>query len=281
MIGIKEVVIGLFIIFLMFHKDIFSTYNKYKYRKIERGNTESTNIKTSKSIPKVIYKTGIDDFNNVPDSVMEVFRETIQLNPDFKINYFSDEDSRNFIKNNFNNHVMIAYDKLVPGAYKADLFRYCILYKYGGIYSDLTQRIVKPLEEFIDFNKDNLYLVKDINHFNANGQGISKGIQISFMASVPGNDIFLKAINKVVENVNRKHYGENPLHPTGPSLFYDILQKYKNKYKIGLKETGKNKIVDDNDEIVIISKIPIHQTVILRNKDHYTILWRNRRIYKL
>ena len=48
-----------------------------------------------------------------------------------------------------------------------------------------------------------------------------------------------------------------------------------------LKETGKNKIVNDLDETVIISKINNHQSVILRNRYHYTTLWRNRRVYKV
>ena len=81
--------------------------------------------------------------------------------------------------------------------------------------------------------------------------------------------------------MNDKYYGDNPLHPTGPTLFYNILQDYKGDYKMELKETGKNKIVNDKGETVIISKINNHQSVILRNRDHYTILWRNRRIYKV
>tara|TARA_Y100000817_G_scaffold264537_1_gene219993 strand:+ start:3368 stop:4213 length:846 start_codon:yes stop_codon:yes gene_type:complete len=279
MIGLKEVVITLLILFLLFHKEIFSYYKKHKYRNIDRGDTEKVNIKTGKNIPKVIYKTGIDDYQNIHTDVYNVFSETVKLNPDFRVKYYSDKDSRDFIKNNFDNQILTAYDKLIPGAYKADLFRYCILYMNGGIYSDLTQRFTIPFNEFIDLENDNLYLVKDIDHYKINGGGLSKGIQISFIATQPGNDIFLKAIDKVVENVNDKYYGDNPLHPTGPSLFYNILKDYKGKYKMELRETGQNKIVNDKSETIIISKINNHQSVILKNKDHYTVLWRNRKVY--
>ena len=30
-----------------------------------------------------------------------------------------------------------AYDSLIPGAFKADLFRYCVLLIYGGVYADV------------------------------------------------------------------------------------------------------------------------------------------------
>ena len=281
MIGLKEIVIALLIFFLLFHKDIFSYYKKQQYKNIDRGNTKKTDVKSTQVIPKIIYKTGIDDYRNIHEDVYNVFSETIKLNPGFKINYYSDKDSRDFIKNNFESEILLTYDKLIPGAYKADLFRYCILYKNGGIYSDLTQRFTIPFNKLIDLEKDNLYLVKDIEHYKINGDGYSKGIQISFMASRPGNEIFLKAVKQIVKNVNDKFYGDNPLHPTGPTLFYNILQDYKGEYKMELKETGKNKIVNSKGETVIISKINNHQSVILRNRDHYTTLWRNRRIYKI
>lgn len=282
MIGLKEIVIILIILFLLFHNDISSYYQeKKKYKNIDQGDTKKVNLKTNKDIPKVIYKTGIDDYNSIHKDVRNVFNETVKLNPDFRINYYSDKDSRDFIKNNFDNEILTAYDKLIPGAYKADLFRYCILYINGGIYSDLTQRFTMPFKNFIDLENDNLYLVKDIDHYKVNGDGYSKGIQISFIATRPGNEIFLKAMNQIITNVNKKFYGDNPLHPTGPSLFYNILQDYEDKYKMELKETGKNKIVNSKGETVIINKINNHQSVILKNKEHYTILWRNHRVYKV
>ena len=81
MIGLKEVVITLLILFLLFHKEIFSYYKKHKYRNIDRGDTEKVNIKTGKNIPKVIYKTGIDDYQNIHTDVYNVFSETVKLNP--------------------------------------------------------------------------------------------------------------------------------------------------------------------------------------------------------
>lgn len=280
MIGLREIVIVILIIFLLFHKDILQYYDKIKYSGIVRGDVNEKERDNLDYIPKVIYKTGIDDYDKLPQRLKDIFKGNLKINPNFTIRYYSDKDSREFIKNNFSKDIIDSYDKLVPGAYKADMFRYCILYKNGGVYSDLTQRILKPLESFIDFKKDKLYLVKDIEHYKVNGEGSSKGIQISFIAARPGNDIFLKAIRRIVKNVKDEYYGYNALYPTGPSLFYHLLKDYKGGYKIGLKETGQNKIVNENDETIIISKIVDHQQKILRNKDHYTVLWSNRRIYK-
>jgi mannosyltransferase OCH1-like enzyme len=38
-----------------------------------------------------------------------------------------------------------AYDTLIPNAYKADLFRYSVVYHYGGCYMDAGSIGIKPL----------------------------------------------------------------------------------------------------------------------------------------
>jgi mannosyltransferase OCH1-like enzyme len=59
------------------------------------------------------------------------------LNPRFKYFLYDDNECREFIKNNFKSDVLWAYDSLIPGAYKADLWRYCVLFIHGGIYLDM------------------------------------------------------------------------------------------------------------------------------------------------
>ena len=72
-----------------------------------------------------------------------------KLNPRFKYFLFDDNDCLEFIKNNYDENVLNAYNSLIPGAYKADLWRYCILYKKGGLYLDIKYR---PLDNFCFVN---------------------------------------------------------------------------------------------------------------------------------
>ena len=148
----------LFIIYLIFNLNlknkIISNFNTY------------TNIK----IPLILYKTGPE----------EIYCKILKC----KYEYYNDEDCREFIETYFENKVLKAYDSLIPTAYKADLFRYCILYVKGGIYGDLTQTHL----EYIDINKNNIdmLLVKDNivdNHYKFPNVLTEKDcIQINFMA---------------------------------------------------------------------------------------------------
>ena len=58
-------------------------------------------------------------------------------NPEFTYYLYDDKMCRDFIEQNYDKDVLYSFDKLKPGAYKSDLWRYCVLYKYGGIYLDI------------------------------------------------------------------------------------------------------------------------------------------------
>ena len=203
-----------------------STYLNYRYI------PDKTQNKTE--IPYVVYKTGPFKKEELPVEIVQAFENIIKNNPKYRIEYFDDTESRNFIKKHFSEDILKAFDKIVPGAYKADLFRYCVLYQKGGIYSDLSQQFKVPFSEIIDHKYDRLVLVKD--RFVI----CNTGIQINFMAAVPKLKIFKEAIDQIVKNVNNKYYGTCMLCPTGPHLFRKILDQSNVNYRLELQQKGNS-----------------------------------------
>ena len=59
-----------------------------------------------------------------------------------KADVTNDKDCKNLV-DSIDYRISQAYDSLIPTAYKADIWRYCVLYKYGGVYGDMTQRFFK------------------------------------------------------------------------------------------------------------------------------------------
>ena len=156
-------------------------------------------------IPLNIYQTW--HTKKLPPKMFESVNLIKNLNPRFNYQLFDDDDCREFIKNNFEERVLHAFDSLIPGAYKADLWRYCILYKNGGIYLDIKYRPLNNFRFITMTEKEHWVLDADKN-----------GIYNALMVCRPGNEILLKAINKIVENVKTKFYGNSSLEPTGPLL---------------------------------------------------------------
>jgi mannosyltransferase OCH1-like enzyme len=76
-------------------------------------------------IPLKIFQTWHS--KNLPIEMKKCVYSLKQSNPEFEYYLFDDDDCREFIKNHFTDSVLKAFDKLKPGAFKADLWRCCIL----------------------------------------------------------------------------------------------------------------------------------------------------------
>jgi mannosyltransferase OCH1-like enzyme len=91
-------------------------------------------------MPLKIFQTWYT--KDLPPKMKKVVENIKTNNPKFEHYLFDDNDCRVFIKEKFPEEVLDAYDRLIPGAYKADLWRYCVLYIHGGIYMDIKFKCV-------------------------------------------------------------------------------------------------------------------------------------------
>jgi mannosyltransferase OCH1-like enzyme len=137
-------------------------------------------------------------------------------NPEFEVLIYDEDMCREFIKNNFNNNVLDAYNKLKPCSYKSDLWRFCVLYKNGGIYVDIKYRCINNFKLVALTEKE--YFVKDLDSSGC-------GTYTALIVTLPQNQIMWNCIQQIVENVKNQYYGENPLYPTGPCLLGNFSTK--------------------------------------------------------
>ena len=207
-------------------------------------------------------------------------KENVELlkiqNPEFDHYLYDDDMCREFIKEHFDYDVLYTYDKLIPGAYKADLWRCCILYIYGGIYLDIKFHCINNFK-LIELT-DKEYFVKDLPN------NIGNGIYQALLINLPKNKILLKTINKIVENCKNNFYGFSCLSVTGPNLmanFFPVKDFKENNFELQLKwyNKGKNicKIYKHNNPILEI--YPEYRTEQKKNTQHYGYLFDEGKIY--
>jgi mannosyltransferase OCH1-like enzyme len=222
-------------------------------------------------IPLNIYQTW--HTKNLPPLMKNAVNKIIYNNPRFNYQLFDDDDCRNFIKDNFDINVLNAFDSLIPGAYKADLWRYCILYKNGGVYLDIKYAPVNGFKFINLMEKEHWVLDMDKN-----------GIYNALIVCKPNNEILLRAINKVVENVKNKFYGSNCLHPTGPIMLAEFFtQSDKNNFDMyhDIYQSIENRFVFFNGYIIFKNYNDYLNEQ--RNNEkigHYSGLWGSRNIYR-
>ncbi len=133
-------------------------------------------------------------------------------NPSYSYFLFDEIERKNFIKKHFDGKVYEAYCRIIPGAFKADLWRYCVLYICGGIFVDLDTICLNSIDNFLDENIEFMTAV-DLNITTK--YNLTNG----FIASIPRHPILLNCINKIVYYIenNITDFASN-LDFSGPGL---------------------------------------------------------------
>ena len=214
---------------------------------------------------------------DLPPKMSENYNTLKQENPEFNHYLYDENDCKEFIKEHFSEDILEAYNNLIPCAYKSDLWRYCILYKLGGIYIDIKYRTVNGFKLIALTEKE--YFVRDLD-------SSCYGVYNAFIVSLPGNQIMLNCINQIVKNVKMKYYGDNFLAPTGPALLKTFFtSQERNNMELYLELCRVEGVIDT-------LYICYHKNIILgRYKEYYeeqqkyqknlrySTLWDNRNIY--
>ena len=224
-------------------------------------------------IPLKIFQTW--HTKNLPAKMRECVELLKHQNPRFEHYLFDDNDCREFIKEHFNDEVLNAYDRLIPGAYKADLWRYCVLYINGGIYMDIKLKCINGFR-LIELTENNHY-VKDrhppLTIYNA------------LIVCQKGSPFLWKAIYRVVFNVQNNIYGIDPLEPTGPLMMGKIILRNNLIPNIDLYHYQSGGYIVYKNRFVISTNYPEYNTERTLtynslNTKRYNVLWNERKIYK-
>jgi mannosyltransferase OCH1-like enzyme len=198
---------------------------------------------TNYKIPFIIHQTFYT--TNLPLDIIKIIQNNKKLCPNYKFIFYDDNNCADFIKTYFDERTYNAYMNLnnCYGAMKADFFRYCVLYKIGGIYLDIKSKIKTRLGLIIekqdscilDIPRNNLepwrktkptyeqwLLIFEPNHpyLNEMIQQMVTNIEKKYEPTIPGYtklsskqkilqltgpDALTRAINKCIQNNIFKH----------------------------------------------------------------------------
>jgi mannosyltransferase OCH1-like enzyme len=216
-------------------------------------------------IPRNIFQTWetkklSDGFNSLTESWR-------QKNPNYAYFLYDNDDCEQFIKKHFDLRVYNSYCRIIPGAFKADLWRYCILYIYGGVYVDIDTICLESIDLFL--NEDIEFMTPiDLNNNPYIG---THNLFNAFIASIPRHPILLNCINRIIYNVENNIIPSSNLDFSGPG----ILGRATNTF-LKLNETtsfiGKEGIIDNT---IYFLKFECY-TEYVKDKSNNIILFQNK-----
>ena len=251
-------------------------------------------------IPLDIYQTWYT--KQLPPKMKQCVDKLKFDNPEFRHHLYDDAMCREFIRKNYNKEVLNAFDKLKPGAYKADLWRYCILYKKGGVYLDIKYqcepgfKLIELIDEehfvlerpYIDptmTNERNIELIQDTyKYINLSAESMWKnkeiGIYNALIVCKPRNKTMYKCIKQCVKNINSNYYGVSSIAVTGPILcgkkYFITDTNSIDKIKLFYSMNGSYIL---NKKRPILKQYDEYYKTDNTNRKSYHELWRNRDIY--
>lgn len=162
---------------------------------------------------------------------------TIQ-NPSYRVRFFDLATARKYLEQYYHKAFLRAFDCIQPFSSKSDLFRSALLYREGGWHSDYKQVCLQlKLLDRIS-NETDFFVTRDIggrvaqtNHCLSN----------ALVGSVPRHAVVAKNLELILRNVQSQHYGDSPIHATGPCVlgkafkevkgagaYYELTGRYRN-----------------------------------------------------
>ena len=101
----------------------------------------------ARAIPRRIVQSWVS--GHLTPGARELCASHRNCNPGYEYVFYDDAQCREFIGKHFHANVLHAYDAILPGAFKADLFRYCELYVNGGWWFDMDVLSVAAIDALV------------------------------------------------------------------------------------------------------------------------------------
>ena len=218
-------------------------------------------------IPKVIWQTYKDDFKSMSVQAQRCAATWKKNNRDYTYKYFNDKEAAEIILKDFGQEWHDLFINVPIGVVRGDIFRYLIIYKYGGVYSDIDTICNMPISEWIDGPIDERKeydAIFSVELFKNNEYMPHRICQWTF-AAAPGLEIFKNVIDKVKVKLQTIDWNSvtdvnHAVHfVSGPDIFSLAI----------LEEMGFAKTV--HDEIVVDPKVNLLTNVEYVNNSEYAI----------
>lgn len=198
-----------------------------------------------RSIPRVVHQLAIGQA--VPPSLAAVREALIVANPGWEFRLYDGQAVERFIAAEYGPDMLARYRSIRPGygAARADLARYLLVHRLGGLYLDLKSTADRPLDEVI--RPDDRYLLSQWR--NRRGEehftwGLDReladvpggALQQWFIASTPEHPFLKAVIDEVCHRID--HYnpwrdgvgGAGVFHLTGPIAYTRAIWVVKCKH---------------------------------------------------
>jgi len=192
-------------------------------------------------IPKIIWQTYKDPRGTLQPYMHEAINTWIMKNPGYEYRYMDDAQSAQFIKEEYGDEVHDLFVNLPVGVMRGDMWRYLVIYKYGGVYADLDTLCLQPIVSWMKNDKSFIVCPEHQDHF----------CQWTFAAEA-GHPILKAVVDLMISRLKNADYTMPHFvhYLTGPAMWTSAICDYLGIYnndpygRASHKEGGEGLTVD-------------------------------------
>lgn len=244
-----------------------------------------------RGIPRLIFRT--HKTLTVSENMhFYCHQKWLDLNPNHSVIWSTGEECEEFVRR-FDPRIHSAYTRVRPGAYKADIWRACVLYVYGGVYTDSYTEPYQSLAMILHgcLNPDSPHQFISIldKYWVHNG----------FIVCTPKHPFIKQYLVDMITNVENKYYGNGDLEVTGPGCLWKSINKSlglsNRRFKAGWNKydclsfylftfcPGPSHYVYKKGNFILRKKYSLIELIIQKffnYKTTYFSMWKNKQIYE-
>jgi hypothetical protein len=161
--------------------------------------------------PKIIHQI-VPDINNVPSGLYNTIKHHIHVNPEFEYRIYDYKSAEEILKKDFEPNILTAYNSSNLNQIKSDYIKLAFIFKYGGIFIDISQIMCIKLIDLLKVN--NVYYVHNLT---------TDTMDLKLLISHPENIAILNTFNRATDQLIYKMYGDDHIDITSGRVLGEEL----------------------------------------------------------
>lgn len=178
-------------------------------------------------VPKIIHQVWEGLADPIVPIRFQILADTWKKhNPEWEYRLWDNQQMNALVKDKFPDYWPI-YNSFKYSVQRWDTIRYMILYVYGGVYVDLDTECFKNIDELFSVKENpSVYIgLEPPEHILCDYPVPFVGN--AFMASAPGEKIWLRMLQAIVENLEKykdiTRKGDSVMRTTGPLMVSEVV----------------------------------------------------------
>jgi hypothetical protein len=215
---------------------------------------------TAGGVPRWVFRTAGQAYGQWTPRVGTALASFEQ--PGWVQAYATSDECQAFVREEYPQYAA-EYDVLVPGAFRADVWRLLCLLHYGGVYADIGMLMRDSATTLED-------VLLDASFVGSQDQAPAVGIMQGFLATRgPGAPLVQAFVDRVVHNIRGRLYGSSSLNITGPTSLTEPFNAYMGFPAGAPIRAGAYTSPDGSDRVRMLK----YKSFVIRDAGGRRLLW--------